>query len=324
MSDTTTAAGGQKLRQATRLTSGQAAALAQQHGLIPAGIRPPLREYLKEIWKRRDFIWNLSASRAYARNQGSYLGQAWTVLRPILDAAVFVIIFGIVLQATGGMPNRIAFIVVGTFTYTLFNGSVMAGLNSIRGNLLLIRSHQFPRAVVPLASALTEIVLFGPILVAMFILVLLSGTLPGMAWVLPQWSWLLVPFAAALLALFSAGCSMIFARLGARIPDLGNVVSFLLSLGRFASGVMFPIIPMVGLGNPFGPMVVFQPMAIFLELFRSTLGVETRNATARVSTTTWQTPAPGVLWLVAAAWAVGIFALGFWFFWRTEETYGRD
>lgn len=299
---------------APRLSSDQAEALAAQAGLHEMGVRPPLRRYVQAVWGRRSFIWNLSASRAYAKNQGSYLGQAWTVLKPILDAAVFVIIFGMVFTESGGnLNNRPAFIVAGTFVYALFQSSVMGGLNSIRGNLTLIRSHQFPRAVVPLSTAMTETVLFGPTLVAMVILVMLTGLLPGVeGFVVPTWSWLLLPFAAALLAVFASGIALMFARLGARTPDLANFVPFLLSLGRFASGVMFFLPDMLGRDNPLRPILLNNPIWIFLQLFRSLFGHEVLI------------PMSASLWLAAAAWALAALVLGFLFFWRAEETYGRD
>ncbi|WP_425956297.1 ABC transporter permease [Xylanimonas sp. McL0601] len=298
---------------APRLTSEDAEALAVRSGLHEMGVRPPLRRYITNVWGRRSFIWNLSASRAYAKNQGSYLGQAWTVLKPILDAATFIIIFGFIFNSSGhGLENRAAFIVVGTFTYALFSSSVMGGIGSIPGNLALIRSHQFPRAVVPLSTAMTETVLFAPVMVAMIILVLITGLLPGMGHVVPTWSWLLLPFAALLLAVFSTGLAMIFARLGARTPDIANVVPFLLSLGRYASGVMFYLPTMIAEDSWFRPLFLNQPVAVFLELFRAVFGNEP------------QIQMTGGLWLEAGAWAVGAFAVGFLFFWRAEETYGRD
>ena len=106
---------------APRLTSAESEALAARAGLDEMGVRPPLGRYIKQVWQRRSFIWNLSASRAYSRNQGSYLGQAWAILRPVLDAAVYVIIFGFLFHASApGIDNRAAFITIGTFTYTLF------------------------------------------------------------------------------------------------------------------------------------------------------------------------------------------------------------
>lgn len=299
---------------APRLTSAEAEALAAQAGLLEMGVRPPLGRYVRAVWGRRSFIWNLSASRAYARNQGSYLGQAWTVLKPILDAAVLVVIFGYVMPSAGGnLGNRPAFIVIGTFTYGLFQSGIMSGITSVPANLALIRSHQFPRAVVPLSTAMTETVLFVPIMAAMMILVMFAGQLPGADAIWPVWSWLLLPFAAGLLAVFTTGVAMIFARLGARTPDLANVVPFLLSLGRFATGVMFFLPAMIHESRWFRPIFLHQPVQVFLELFRAVFG----NEPVLI-------PMTASLWLEAAAWAAGMFTLGFLFFWGAEETYGRD
>ena len=298
---------------APRLTSAESEALAARAGLDEMGVRPPLGRYIKQVWQRRSFIWNLSASRAYSRNQGSYLGQAWAILRPVLDAAVYVIIFGFLFHSSApGIENRAAFITIGTFTYSLFQTSVMSGLNSVPTNLQLIRSHKFPRAVVPLATVMTETVLFAPILVAMTAVVLVTGVLPGMGVVVPTWSWLLLPFAAVLLAVFSAGVAMFFARLGARAPDIANAMPFILTLGRSASGAMFLISAMVPDELWLKPLLLHQPVAIYLELFRAAFGNEPLI------------PMTAGLWLEATAWAVGVFAIGFLYFWRAEETYGRD
>lgn len=299
--------------QAPRISSAEAEALAARSGLEQMGVRPPLRRYIAQVWERRSFIWNLSASRAYSRNQGSYLGQAWAVLRPMLDAAVYVVIFGFLFHSSApGIDNRAAFITIGTFTYTLFQTSVMSGLNSIPSNIELIRSHRFPRAVVPLATVMTETVLFGPILVAMVVIVMITGLLPGMGAVWPTWSWLTLPFAAFLLAVFSSGLAMFFARVGARAPDIANAMPFILTLGRYASGGMFMISAVVPDHLWFKPVLLHQPVAIFLELFRAAFGNESLIPMT-----------PG-LWIEATAWAVASFAIGFLYFWRAEETYGRD
>lgn len=299
---------------APRLASPEAESLALQSGLRQMGVRPPLGLYITGLWARISFIWNLSSSRAYVKNQGSYLGQAWTVLKPILDAATMIIIFGFIFHTSApGIHNRAAFIVIGSFTYSFFAGIVTGGISSIQGDLQLIRSHQFPRAVVPLATALTDAILFGPVMIAMVILVVLTGFLPSMAGpVVPHWSWLLLPFAAALLAIFSTGGALFFARIGARTPDIANVIPFLLSLGRFASGATFSIAGLTGEHSVFRLILLHQPVQIFLQLFRSAFGNEP------------SIPMSGSLWLQAAVWAVVVFVVGFLFFWGAEETYGRD
>jgi len=261
---------------------------------------------------RRSFVWNLSKSRAYTRNQGSYLGQAWSVINPTLDAAVYIIVFGFVFGARKGIENIAAFITVGTFTYALFQRAVMAGVDAIPMNLDLVRSHQFPRAVVPAATSLTEAVLFAPALVVMVIISYLTGFLPGMGTVDPRWTWLLLPVAAVLLVIFSMGTSFFLARIGARTPDLRNVLPFFLSLGRYGSGVMFSIQSMVNPHAWWAKVLEWQPISVYLTLFRACFGNE---PSARLSPQ---------LWYWAVGWALIVLIPGFIFFWGAEKTYGRD
>ena len=299
------------IRLSTRLTSQQAAQLAHSHGLREMGVRPSLKRYLGMVWERRSFIWNLSASKAYTRNQGSYLGQAWNIIRPILDAAVFIIIFGFVLNAAGGY-NRMAFITIGVFVYTFFGIAVMSGAGSIPANLTLIRSHQFPRAVVPLSTTLTEIVLFLPVVVVMVVLSYITGLMPDMGAINPAWSWLTLPAGVLLFAIFGSGLGMIFARLSARTPDVMNIIPFFIRLAQFASAVMFLPEQSVRQGGWLYHTLINQPVRVFIELFRGAIG--------HVNTL----PFDAQLWWTAAAWAVGTFTIGFVFFWGAEEVYGRD
>lgn len=83
---------------------------------------------------------SLALSRAYVENQHSYLGQLWSVLTPTLNATVYVIIFGLILQAGRGLDNTIAFIVIGTFLYRFFNESVSSGARAVTRNMNLVRS----------------------------------------------------------------------------------------------------------------------------------------------------------------------------------------
>lgn len=83
---------------ASRLQSGEGAALAEQYGQSRIGARLRLGTYLKELWSRRQFIWALSTSNAYARNRDNYLGQLWNILNPLMMwAAVYFFVFGILL-----------------------------------------------------------------------------------------------------------------------------------------------------------------------------------------------------------------------------------
>src|ERR1700744_4398543 len=123
-------------------------------GLHRAGARLPVREYSRRLWQRRWFVAayaNASNAVGYER---SFLGQAWQLLTPLLNIAVYYLIFGLLLQTSRGVPNFIAFLTVGVFVFSFCQSSLVTGAKAITGNVGLVRALQFPRAVLPMSTTL--------------------------------------------------------------------------------------------------------------------------------------------------------------------------
>lgn len=301
-------------------TSAERVALAEQYGLRRLNVRPPLGEYIKDLAGRWPFIRVLATSTAYAKNQSNYLGQLWAVLNPILNAAVYVLIFGILLGVSRDVDNSIAFIVIGVFIFRFIEASVTGGAKSISGKTQLLRSLHFPRAVLPMSTVLSLLATLVPALVVMCIIVLLSGLIPDYQMMRVTWWWLLLPAAVALLWIFNTGLAFIMARVVATTPDLDNVIGFVMRVVMYGSGVIFPLSGylqrMQGISEAardvLGVVLEYQPVAVFLYLVRSCL---TQEETI---------PQSGLMWALGAGWAVVVFVVGFIVFWRGEERYGRD
>jgi teichoic acid transport system permease protein len=289
-------------RTAPPASASDSAELAARYGLTQMGVRPPLGDYLRRLWLRRHFIRTLATSKAYARNQGSYLGQLWAVLTPLINAAVYYFVFGILLGTRGGIANFPAFLVIGVFLYRFTTNSVTAGARCIGNNISLVRSLHFPRAVLPAATVLTELATLAPALFVMVAIVLVTGERP-------RWEWLLLPFVVALHWVWNTGLAFVMARATSRIPDLTNLLPFALRILMYVSGVFFSVDHYVGDGL-LGHVMTYQPLAVFLGLARACL-LE-------------QFPLDPVMWLVGAGWALLFLVAGFLLFWQGEETYGRD
>jgi teichoic acid transport system permease protein len=277
------------------------AELAAQHGLVRVGVRPALPAYLRSLWQRRHFAVSLAASKAYARNQGSYLGQLWALLTPLLWAGVYLLVFGVLLGTSRGVENFIGFLVVGVFLFHFTSNSIQAGSKAVVGNHSLIASLQFPRALLPIAAVLAELFTLLPALFVLTVLVPLSGE-PVQA------SWLLLPAAVALQWLFGTGVAFFVARLVSEVRDLKQLVPFVLRVLMYVSGVFFSIDHYVGSGQA-EMLLTHQPVAVYLELGRASL---LTDVSASAST-----------WLWGVGWAVATLVAGFVFFWRGEARYGR-
>lgn len=294
-----------------RLAADEIDALVAEGSLVRMGVRPTLRRYVREVWDRRAFTQVLATSKAYARNQNTYLGQLWSLLNPLLNAIVYVVIFGFLLQVTRGVSNAIAFIVIGTFIFRFFETSINAGSKSIFGNLNLVRSVHFPRAVLPTAGVLAELTNLLPALIVMCAISWASGLLPGYAEIPVTWDWFLLVPTVALLWLFSTGCAYMVARWVAVTPDLQNVIPYVMRFLMYGSGVIFPIERFLA-DRPAWQFLEYQPMAVYLYLARSAVMDDPAY------------PASGLMWALGAGWALLFLVIGFVIFWRGEERYGRD
>lgn len=292
------------------------AELAEQYGLTPSSARPTLLSYFRQLWTRRFFVTTYSRSRSVAQYSNSILGQLWQVVTPLLNAAVYFLIFGIILQISRGIDNFIVFLVVGVFVFTYTQRSVTNGARAISGNLALIRALHFPRATLPLAATLVELrqlivsmlVLFGIVLI---VPVNLIGDKPMSSPEPLTWAWLLVIPALLLQTIFNIGVSFIFARVGSRTIDIQQLLPFALRVWLYASGVIFSIPDrMTGRVPDFVvDLMMANPAAVYIEIVRDAL-MESHQA-------------PWFAWPLAVAWAVVIFVIGFAYFWAAEEKYGR-
>ncbi len=284
----------------------------QENDLEQIGVRPRLIPYFKELWQRRSFIQVLASSKAEAENQNTYLGQIWALVSPTINASVYVLIFGFLLNVgRAGIENTIAFIVVGVFMFRFFERSVMAGSHSLNKNMNLVRSVNFPRAVLPAAGVLAELMILGPAIVVMCVISYGSGFLPMSGKVTIDAYWLLLLPAIFLLWLFSTGCAFMVARWVAMTPDLDNLLPHFLRILMYASGVIFSVERYLGQYS-WGWVMEYQPVAVYLYLVRSSILDEPAY------------PPDPVMWLVGVIWAVLFSVLGFLIFWGGEEKYGRD
>jgi len=284
---------------------------AERYGLQKMGVRPGLWEYVRSLWARRDFITVLALSKAEVENQNTYLGRVWDVLNPTLNATVYVLIFGYLLDTQRGMRNVVGFIVVGTFMYKFFNDSVTDGARSIPRNINLVRSLHFPRAVLPISAVLGQLRMLVPEIVVMAGFVLVSDRWMYHVGSAPSWRWLLIVPAVVLLYMFSTGVGFVLARLGSRWPDVLNFLPFVLRIGMYASGVLFSIDHYVG-HSVLAAVMGYQPVAVYLDLARQAMLVETSS------------PLAPEMWLAGLGWALVTFVVGFVVFWRDEARYGRD
>jgi teichoic acid transport system permease protein len=325
-------------RVSTSLPGGEPLAdLARRHGLKPSAARPGLIEYLGQLWQRRHFIVAYATARNVSMYTDARLGQVWQILTPLLNCAVYYLIFGILFRQNRGVENYIAFLVIGVFIFTYTERSLLVGSRVMYNNLSLIRALHFPRASLPLAYVIVELQQLLLSMVVMAAIVLAIGE--------PlTWYWFLAIPALLLQTMFNIGACLIIARVGAQVNDVGQLVPFLTRVWRYFCGVMYSIASLPAT-LPLWSKDVLQlnPAAVYISLMRLAVmrsqradapGAMPYNAAKCATFTVKHSPfgyqafchptvTAGELWLSGIGWAVLAIVIGVVYFWRAETRYGR-
>ncbi|MBV9795791.1 MAG: ABC transporter permease [Actinobacteria bacterium] len=322
---------------ATPLPSEPLAQLATRAGLKPSAERPGFFDYVGKLWQRRHFIWAYATARNVSMYTDARLGQVWQVLTPLLNCAVYYLIFGILFKANRGIEHYIPYLVIGVFIFTFTERSILTGSRVMSNNLSLIRALQFPRASLPLAYTIVELQQLLLSMVVMVAFVLGYGE--------PlTWYWFLAVPVLILQSTFNVGAALIIARIGAELNDVSQLVPFLTRVWRYFCGVMYSIASLPAV-LPLWSKDVLQlnPAAVYISLMRLAVmksqrtnapGSQPYNANVcayfKAHLTDYHAQAfcrPEVtmpeLWVAGVGWAVFAAVVGIVYFWRAEARYGR-
>jgi teichoic acid transport system permease protein len=276
--------------------------VAASQRLCRLGGRPPLGRYLAQLWQRRHFTTELARSRFRAENEQDRLGAAWIVIKPLINAAVYGFVFVLLLPSSTRPHNFVPFLVTGIFVFQYFSQCLSDGAKSITGNLGLVRSLHFPRALLPVATVLQRAYALVPMIAVLALLVLATGE-P----LRPHW--LQVVPALTLMTCFNLGVAFIAGRLTIHVRDIAQLLPFLTRIMFYVSGVFFSIEKVIH-QPAIKAVLQANPVHVYISLVR---GAFLKDLPASTSA-----------WWLGTAWGLGLGLLGFAFFWRAEERYGRE
>jgi ABC-type polysaccharide/polyol phosphate export permease len=192
---------------------------------------PPLGPYLRELWQRREFAFELARSNLRAQHYKTVLGQFWLIMNPLLLAFVYFVLVDIV-RAGGRGPEFLAHLMLGLFVFRLVSSSVRQGAKSVVGGGRLILNTAFPRTLLPLASVMAAFMRFLPTVAVYAVMHAVAGLPVG-----PQLLWS-IPI-IALVLVFGTGATMFVAALQVYFRDLTNILPYFLRIWLYVSPVLY-------------------------------------------------------------------------------------
>jgi ABC-type polysaccharide/polyol phosphate export permease len=214
-----------------------------------------LREAVVEVAQRRRLIGYLVQADVRKKGADTLLGNLWWVIDPLLQMAVYVVLVSVVFKR--GVEDYPLFIFCAILPWKWFQTTVQDAITSVTGADRLIRQIQFPKLVLPVASAFAGIVNFA------------FGLIPLMALILLLYrdrlsvTVLLIPLIGIVQFFFNLAIAVGLAAINVFYRDIGNLsrhalrLWFYLSPGLYAiedlrtATADIPVVHQLLLANPF-------------------------------------------------------------------------
>lgn len=268
----------------------------------------PNRSWLRIDWRGlvefRDLLWLLVRRDFVSKYKQTLLGPAWFVLQPLFMTVVFTLMFDRVAKiSTDGNPAGL-FYLCGLLAWNYCAQNVSAASATFTNNAGLFSKVYFPRLIVPLSIAVSNLAAFALQFVTFMGFYLVYKMSPaGATFGLNGWIFLL-PALVVQIAALSLGVSLWMSSLTARYRDLIHLMQFLIQVWMFAS---FVIVPLSSVPAKWQWLAQANPMATVVEAFRlALLGSGTISLSAVVS---------------SVVLTVVILLTGILVFQRTERTF---
>jgi ABC-2 type transport system permease protein len=185
------------------------------------------------------------------RYQGSFLGYAWSLLRPLMLFGILYVIFALVIKSSDGIPHFPVYLLLGIVLWTFFTDMTAQSLGSVVGRGDLIRKIRIPRWIIVFSSSIAALINLGLNLLVVVVAMLINHvSLMGTVVFLPL---LLIE-----IYLFALGLSLFLAAAFVKFRDLGFIWEVVLQLGFYLTPILYA---MTLLPHRFQKLQLLNPMA---------------------------------------------------------------
>ena len=235
--------------------------------LVPSLTRLGPMLLVRRLMSHRFLLRQLVRKSVALTYQGSMIGVAWIVVRPLLTLAIYGFCFGVVFQGrffrqTSGGPLEFALVLfVGLTIFTVLSEMLAVAPSLVTSNANFVKRVVFPLdLLVPaqLGAALVQMTMSAAVFLAMR--VFLDPPL--------GWAALSVPFVILPYLMLTLGLAWFLASLGVFVRDLQQVVPLVITGLMFLSPLFYPVSAVPAFLRP---TIYLNPLTFVVESARNAL-----------------------------------------------------
>lgn len=187
---------------------------------------------LRRLYAYRGLLRGLVRRDLQVKYKGSVLGFAWSLLHPLVMAAVYTVAFRFVMRVP--IEAFPLFLLSGLLPWMFFTSALGAATSSIVDNGTLVRKVAFPRVVLPLGAVSSQLVQFALMytVIVPVALVLGVGVSPTLVAVVPV---------VLLQALFTTGLALLMATAYVFVRDARHLLDVALQVWFWLTPIVYAV-----------------------------------------------------------------------------------
>ena len=186
----------------------------------------------QKIYQYRELLKTNVKKEIRGRYKNSILGVMWSFLNPLLQLAVYSIIFGALLA--GGDKTYPIYICVALIPWTYFTTAITQASFTIIGNGDIIKKVYFPREILPISVVTSGAVNFIISTIIILAFVIFSGM--GLSWYILLYTFVLLVQYVLLL-----GISFIVSSITVYFRDLEHIIGIILLAAFYGTPIVYKL-----------------------------------------------------------------------------------
>lgn len=228
------------------------------------------------IATRGELCWTLARKDFFVRYRRAVFGVLWAIALPAIQAIVLAVV--LTRLARLSVPHYAAFIYSGTIAWTYFSAVLTTGSRSIVENSDLSSRVYFPRAILPLATAISNL----------FTLIISSAIAIAVAWIygIPPGLHTLVLIPATIsLLVFTTSLTLVAAATQVYFRDTAYFVQAAVLVWFYLTPIFYPLSKLHS--HIVYNIVAINPVTGLVDLFHTSLVNYGGVTSALVATSVW-------------------------------------